>query len=56
MEMKISKDNQAKMNQAGLATRRAVLGSDYVDSSVNNADDFTLDMQIMTTEACWDRF
>ena len=48
----MSKDNQAKLNHAGLATRRAVLGTDYVDTAVNNAGDFTLDMQIMTTEVC----
>ena len=38
----------------GLATRRAVLGSAYVDASLNGADDFTQDLQKLVTEYCWD--
>jgi 4-carboxymuconolactone decarboxylase len=37
----------------GLATRRAVLGADYVDNSIKNADDFNLPMQELVTEYCW---
>lgn len=51
----MSQSNKDRMNQNGLATRRAVLGADYVDTSVNNADDFTIDMQMMTTDYCWDK-
>jgi len=38
----------------GLATRRAVLGDDYVEQSLRNADDFAWPMQQLTTEYCWD--
>ena len=37
-----------------LATRRAVLGADYVDNSIKNADDFNMPMQELVTEYCWD--
>ena len=38
----------------GLMTRHAVLGADYVDNSIKNADDFNLPMQELVTEYCWD--
>ena len=37
----------------GLAVRRAVLGSDYVDRSIAAADDFNRPMQELVTEYCW---
>ena len=37
----------------GLATRRAVLGSEYVDNAIKNADDFNMPMQELVTEYCW---
>jgi 4-carboxymuconolactone decarboxylase len=37
----------------GLATRRAVLGAEYVDNSLKNADDFNMPMQELVTEYCW---
>jgi 4-carboxymuconolactone decarboxylase len=37
----------------GLATRRAVLGKEYVDRSIANADDFTMPMQEMVTQYAW---
>lgn len=37
----------------GLATRRAVLGAEYVDGSLSRADDFMMTMQHITTEWCW---
>lgn len=40
--------------ERGLATRRAVLGADYVDKSVNQADAFSWPIQQLTTEYCWD--
>ena len=40
--------------ERGLVTRREVLGSDYVDRSLAQADDFNWAMQVFTTEACWD--
>ena len=39
--------------ERGLKTRREVLGADYVDSSIRNADDFNMPMQELTTEFCW---
>lgn len=41
--------------ERGLNTRRDVLGKDYVDQSIKNADDFNLPMQELVTEYCWDR-
>jgi 4-carboxymuconolactone decarboxylase len=38
---------------AGLLTRREVLGDAYVDNSLRNADDFTMPMQEMVTQYCW---
>jgi 4-carboxymuconolactone decarboxylase len=37
----------------GLEVRREVLGAEYVDKSVQNAPDFMVPMQKMTTEWCW---
>jgi 4-carboxymuconolactone decarboxylase len=39
--------------EKGLKTRREVLGSEYVDSSIKNADDFNLPFQELVTEYCW---
>ncbi|WP_422120171.1 4-carboxymuconolactone decarboxylase [Microbacterium ginsengiterrae] len=38
---------------AGLAVRRAVLGSEYVDASLSNATDFNSALQDLVTEYCW---
>jgi 4-carboxymuconolactone decarboxylase len=40
--------------ERGLKTRREVLGADYVDRSLEQADDFGWAMQQLTTEWCWD--
>lgn len=40
--------------ERGLATRRAVLGRDYVDAAIASADDFNRPMQELVTEYCWD--
>lgn len=37
----------------GLEVRREVLGREYVDKSVESADDFMAAFQKMTTEWCW---
>ena len=37
----------------GLAVRREVLGADYVDKSLAEADDFMMAFQKLTTEWCW---
>ena len=44
--------NQALFDE-GLATRRKVLGDAYVDASITNATDFTIDMQELVTQYCW---
>ncbi|SMH54074.1 carboxymuconolactone decarboxylase family protein [Mesorhizobium australicum] len=37
----------------GLALRRQVLGSEYVDRSINASNDFMMAFQHITTEWCW---
>ena len=41
------------MFEQGLQTRRDVLGADYVDRSLAQADDFMMAFQRITTEWCW---
>ena len=37
----------------GLKTRREVLGSEYVDNSLQNAGEFDMPMQELVTQYCW---
>lgn len=37
----------------GLKTRREVLGADYVDAAIKNADDFNMPLQQYITQYCW---
>lgn len=37
----------------GLEIRREVLGADYVDNSIKNADEFMMPLQELVTEYCW---
>jgi 4-carboxymuconolactone decarboxylase len=39
--------------EKGLKTRREVLGSEYVDSSIKNAGEFNMPMQELVTEFAW---
>ncbi|HEY6005556.1 MAG TPA: carboxymuconolactone decarboxylase family protein [Anaeromyxobacter sp.] len=39
--------------EKGLAIRRAVLGAEYVDKSLQSADEFMMPMQELTTQYCW---
>ena len=39
--------------EAGLAVRRAVLGDEYVERSLREADEFTAPFQRLVTEYCW---
>ncbi len=39
--------------EKGLKTRREVLGAEYVDQSIRNADSFNLPLQELVTEYCW---
>lgn len=38
---------------AGLAARKEVLGEQYVNNAIDNADDFNRDFQALVTEYCW---
>jgi 4-carboxymuconolactone decarboxylase len=44
---------QGELFDKGLAMRRAVLGAEYVDRSIANADAFTQPFQKLVTEWCW---
>ena len=39
--------------EKGLQIRREVLGAEYVDRSIQNADDFTQSLQELVTRYCW---
>jgi 4-carboxymuconolactone decarboxylase len=39
--------------QTGLRIRREVLGAEYVDRALQNADDFSREFQELVTEYCW---
>jgi 4-carboxymuconolactone decarboxylase len=39
--------------ETGLEIRREVLGADYVDAGLAEADDFMMAFQRLTTEWCW---
>jgi len=43
----------SQMFEKGLKIRREVLGSEYVDKALAQADDFNRDFQEYVTEACW---
>ena len=42
-----------QLMEKGLATRRAVLGDEYVDRAMKNADAFNLPFQEVVSEYCW---
>lgn len=46
-------DETRALFEAGLKVRREVLGADYVDASIANANDFMMAFQHITTEWCW---
>jgi 4-carboxymuconolactone decarboxylase len=39
--------------EKGLKTRREVLGAEYVDNAIANADAFNMPMQELVTQYCW---
>jgi 4-carboxymuconolactone decarboxylase len=45
--------SSSEMFDQGLQMRREVLGADYVDRSLAQADDFMMAFQRITTEWCW---
>jgi 4-carboxymuconolactone decarboxylase len=42
-----------KLLEKGLAARRSVLGDDYVDRAMKNADEFNMPFQQIVSEYCW---
>ncbi|HET7657771.1 MAG TPA: 4-carboxymuconolactone decarboxylase [Bacillales bacterium] len=42
-----------KRYEEGLQVRRSVLGAEYVDQSIENANDFNRELQELVTEYCW---
>lgn len=42
-----------EMFDKGLSIRRQVLGDEYVDAAIANADDFNRPFQELVTEYCW---
>jgi len=42
-----------KLMDAGIKVRREVLGDEYVDRSMKNADDFNRPFQELVSEYCW---
>ena len=49
----MSKDAIDHDFERGLATRRRILGDDWVDRSLAKADDFTADFQHLITRYAW---
>ena len=47
------KETMGELFERGLKLRREVLGADYVDGSMKNANDFMMAFQNITTEWCW---
>ena len=41
------------MYEKGLANRKAVLGAEYVEKSIQSADDFNRPLQELVTTYCW---
>jgi 4-carboxymuconolactone decarboxylase len=39
--------------EKGLEVRKAVLGAEFVEQSINGADDFNRPLQELVTEFCW---
>lgn len=52
--MRSQEQDYSERFKRGLKTRREVLGSEYVDRSIDQADAFSWAMQEFTTEWCWD--
>ena len=43
----------SELFEKGLRVRREVLGAEYVDASISQADDFSRPLQELVTEYCW---
>lgn len=42
-----------ELYEKGLAVRREVLGAEYVDNAIKNADEFNQAIQELVTQYCW---
>lgn len=51
--MAINPSEQSDLFRRGLSVRENVLGSEYVQNSINNATEFNAPMQQLVTEYCW---
>jgi 4-carboxymuconolactone decarboxylase len=51
--MDVDRQTSEKFDR-GLRTRKEVLGKEYVDRSLGQADEFSWPIQILTTEYVWD--
>ena len=49
----MSDDSRKELSERGLATRREVLGSKYVETAMNNVTDFNRPLQELLNEYCW---
>jgi 4-carboxymuconolactone decarboxylase len=43
----------SELFEKGLRVRREVLGAEYVDASISQADEFSRPLQELVTEYCW---
>ena len=43
----------SELFEKGLKIRKEVLGDEYVNNSLENADEFSMPLQELTTEFCW---
>lgn len=43
----------SELFEKGLNIRREVLGDEYVENSLKNADEFSMPLQELATEFCW---
>ena len=42
-----------EMFDKGLAIRKSVIGAEFVEKALENADDFNMPLQELVTEYCW---
>lgn len=52
-QRKSTTKKRSKGFEAGLAMRKKVLGADYVDNAIRNADEFSMPFQDVATEFAW---
>ena len=43
----------SELFEKGLKIRKDVLGAEFVENAIRNADEFSMPMQELTTEYCW---